>query len=428
MSIDDLRDPLSGAREGRRQRRQYGPLPIRALNRLVGATGLRVRDLGIEAVTRRAERATGFTDWGKPDYLERLRESLGALARDDKLNPLGELSAAIIFHWYATNRLQIVDYLKRHPQVVDIPIEKPVFITGWYRTGTTSLHNLMSLDPRSRVPATWELGFPIPVHLDAARDRRIRRRRIASKWRLADWIAPDQKFAHELRVDPPEECFFLLANAGISIPQIMGLQGYDYASGLLEHSQADTYRDMRIQYQILAHQRDADRWVMKCPMHLWFLDELMEVFPDARIVQTHRPAAEAIPSLCSLASLMSKPFTRDFDGPRHGAFFEDYFRRGIDRAMVARKTIPAEQLLDVRASDLGRDPVGTVRGVYEHFDLPWDAGFMPGAIAGHLSSEKLRLAKRGRGHCYTAEEFGLDRERLSSKFADYEEVFLDDGE
>jgi hypothetical protein len=125
---------------------------------------------------------------------------------------------------------------------------------------------------------------------------------------------------------------------------------------------------------------------------------------------------------------MSKPLTRGFDGPRHGAFFEDYFRRGIDRAMSVRKRIPAEQLLDVTTRDLGRDPVGTVRRVYEHFDLPWDSGEMPGAIAGHLASEKLRTAKRGNGHLYSAEEFGLDRERLSSKFADYEQAFLDGGD
>ena len=398
---------------------------VRSINWLVDRIGLEVCDLSFGSIVANSERRTRSSDWGSDDYLERLRVAIESLEMDSKLTTIGRIGASVLFNWHAANRLRIVDYVKRHPHIPEIEIEKPIFILGWYRTGTTNLHNLLSLDPSHRVPWCWELCYPLPQHPNPERDRRRRIRRTAQKWMLVDLMGKDQKYAHELRAEGPEECLFMLANSALFVQQIMGMLGYSYAETLMKTNVSGAYDDLRLQYQILSDQRPGHRWIMKCPMHLWFLDDLMSVFPDARIIHTHRAAAEAIPSVCSLSAIMARPMAADYDPIRHGAFFRKYCRTGIDRAMDSRRAISPDRLLDIRLSDLSRDPVATVKRAYDRLDLAWDAE-MPARIKAHLKEEELHKKKLGHRHTYTAEQFGLTAEGLSRDFADYEARFLAD--
>jgi len=396
---------------------------VRAINRVLALPGIPKRDLSFDAIVEKAERSVQKSDWGEAAYFEQLRLSVDAMAGGDQLSPLGRAAAADLYNWHATNRLRIVDYVKRHPEVLDVPIARPIFIVGWFRTATTDLHNLLSLDPALRAPLSWELCYPVPEHGDRARDERTRIRRTASKWRLAHFVGPGQKNAHDLRADNPEECFFLLANSAVFLQQIMGQQGYDYARSLLKQNLTRAYRDLRIQYQILASQRPQQPLVLKCPLHLWFLDELLSAFPDARIIHTHRPAAEAIPSLCSMSAIMTRPFARHFQFERHGAFFSEFCRAGIDRAMHVRSRVPADQIYDVHLADLGRDPVATVQSIYRHFGLPGDEEAIRVRTLRHLRAKRGQKRQRGPRHSYTPELFGLTPEGLSAEFQDYEALF-----
>jgi len=329
-----------------------------------------------------------------------------------------------VLRWYATNRLRIVDWVRRHPEVRSIPVVKPIFILGWFRTGTTNLQTLLGLDPNHRVPECWELSYPVSEHANPRRDRKRRSRKIANTLRLANWVAPEQKYAHEIRAENPEECFFLLANSAVSVPQIMSFQGYEYARELLRQDLSVPYQELRLQYQILASQRTAGQWVMKRPFHLWNLDALLAAFPDARIIQTHRTAAKAVPSVCSLSAIMSRPFAERFMPARHGAFFREFCREGIERAMTVRKTLSPSQIVDVRLDDLKRDPIGTARSIYRHFDLEWDEAHMSARIGQHLRDQKRRAMGQEGKHTYSPEQFGLTAAGLHAEFQDYESTFL----
>ena len=115
----------------------------------------------------------------------------------------------------------------------------------------------------------------------------------------------------------------------------MGFSGYGYAMELLKEDLGPAYRDLRMQYQLLDSQTPGQQWIMKCPLHLWYLKELLQAFPDARIIHTHRSVAKAVPSVCSLASIISRPMSRDFNPARHGAFYREFCRDGkIGRAHV----------------------------------------------------------------------------------------------
>jgi hypothetical protein len=152
----------------------------------------------------------------------------------------------------------------------------------------------------------------------------------------------------------------------------------------------------------------------------------LEAFPDARIIHTHRAAAEAVPSVASLSAIMGASLTQEFRPDRHGAFFKEFCRTGIDRAMQVRSRVPASQICDVRLVDLERDPIQTLRGIYEHFDLSWDEDAMPGRVSSYLSDEAKKSRRNKGKHTYSAEQFGLSKEELSSEFADYEALFLDE--
>jgi hypothetical protein len=122
---------------------------------------------------------------------------------------------------------------------------------------------------------------------------------------------------------------------------------------------------------------------------------------------------------------MAQTMAADFDPVRHGAFFREFCRTGIDRMAESRKRIVPEQILDIRLRDLSDDPVGTVKRVYTRFDLPWDHE-MPARIKAHMEQEELHKQKLARRHTYTPEQFGLTAEGLSRDFADYEAAFLAD--
>jgi len=390
--------------------------------------GLRIEqsDVQLERLLESCEKRVGLSDWGHPDYFEKLGLALDCLAGGNALSPIGRMSSHIVHRWHAMNRLRMVDTLKRDPSIAERPIEKPIFIVGWFRTATTSMHNLLSLDPRHRAPDSWELCYPSVEVDDPKRDFRRRFNRTRAKFNLAYVLGPEQKYAHELRAENHEECFFLMANSAASLTQIMGLTGYQYARELLKEDLTQVYLDLKLQYQILDAQRPGEQWVMKCPYHLWYLGDLLKAFPDARIIHTHRTAVKAVPSVCSLASIMSKPLVADFNPQRHGAFFKEFYREGIDRAMKVRPTLPSEQLFDVRLEDLDRDPEGTLRTIYDHFDLEWDEEQMPRRIREYVAAETARSKRYSGRHSYTAEQYGLTREELRAEFADYEEMFIAD--
>jgi len=396
------------------------------INGALRATRIQQSDLTVDGLLDVAHSRLGLSDLGDPSYLDRLNLAVDCLEGGGRLTPIGRLSAHMLHRWHLMNRLRVVDSLKKDPTIEQRPIEKPIFIVGWFRTATTSLHNLLALDPRNRAPECWELCYPAVEVDDPRRDYRRRFNRLQAKFRLAAVIGPEQRYAHDLRAENLEECFFLMANSAVNLQQIMGFTGYQYSRELLKEDMTQVYRELKQQYQLLDSQRPGEQWIMKCPYHLWHLDALLEAFPDARIIHTHRTAVKAVPSVCSLSGIMSKPFARDFSPERHGAFFKEFCREGIDRAMKVRPTLPSEQLMDVRLDDLNHDPVGTLRSIYEHFELEWNEEAMPGRITGHLDAEARRTRGMSGRHKYTAEQFGLTREELRAEFEDYESMFIDD--
>lgn len=365
-----------------------------------------------------AERTTGLSDWGEGGFRARLDAAVDGLNESD-LNTTGLLGARYVLNWHLSNRLRVIDFAKRHPELDDIEIERPLVITGFFRTGTTFLHNVLAADPNNRVAKAWELSYPLGRLGDPLGDVVWRRAQAKFTFGFNQAAIPDQGVAHHVTPDSYEECFFLLENDMAVLTFWVGFAAYGYAREMLKWDMIEPYEFHKLQLKILTAQRSAKRWVLKCPWHIWNLDALMAVYPDARIVYTHRDIAKALASHCSLAARLASKVRRSLDVKELGAFWLDYARIGLERSMESRKKIPESQLYDVRLRDLMANPMTVLQDLYCYFDMEFDE-----EIAARLEARIAEKPTAQEGeHDYRIEDFGLTNEGIRETLKAYNERF-----
>ena len=313
------------------------------------------------------------------------------------------------------NRLKIEGAFKRHPEIQDVPVRRPLVITGLPRSGTTFLHRLTSEDPGGRTLLFWEQFEPAPPPRPEtyATDPRIARARKAID--LMVKIAPGIPAAHLFAAEEAEECNGLFANEFRA-----GIIGFmfdvpDFSRWLNDQDLTIGYRAMRRQLQLLSLRVRGDHWVLKAPAHLYGIDSLLAVYPDACIVQTHRDPLKVIPSVCSLAagfrSIVSDPIDRN----KLGADFVEAMAVGPNRTMKVRETADPARFFDVRYENLIADPIGTVREVCGHFGYDFSPSH-EGRARRYLADNPQH--KHG-VHRYSLSDFGLDADTVNAHFAPY---------
>ena len=392
-------------------------LPFSALNKL-DRLSEKMIPIDSERVMKMAQRTTGLDDWGNGGFRARLDAAVDGL-NEAELNTTGLFGARYVLNWHLGNRLRIVDFAKRHPELDDVDIERPVVITGFFRTGTTFLHNVLAADPNNRVAQAWELAYPVGRLGDPLGDVTWRRAQAKFTFGFNQAAIPDQGVAHNVTADSYEEDFFLLENDMAVLTFWVGFAAYGYAREMLNWDMMEPYRFHKLQLKILNAQQSAKRWVLKCPWHIWNMDALMAVYPDAQVIFTHRDISKALASHCSLSARMASKLKRSLDVKELGEFWLDYTRIGLERAMESRKNIPESQLYDVRLRDLMANPMTVLQDIYAHFDLEFNeeiAGLLEERIGEKPTSQEGE-------HEYAIEDFGLTDERVRETLKTYNERF-----
>lgn len=380
--------------------------------------GFKRTDPDFDAVVAEALRMQkGLTDFGGDDHWPALRQLMASLDHAE-WTAIGKFLVRAMARRALEHRLRIEDWFSKNPDANDIPIHRPIFVLGFPRTGTTLLQNLLSLPTHRRPLQFWELVSPIPVHSDYETDRRRRSRAIKMYIFGAALIAPELPKLHHVAPDSPEECWSLFANtlSVLNFDLSHGLE--DYGDWLLEQNLVWAYAEYRRQLQMLLHTQPAERLVLKCPEHLWFVDSLLKVFPDACIVMTHREPTDCIASYCSMVSLNRRTMAGHIDPKPLGRHIMKRFRQGTERAMAAREAHGHEsQFLDVDFYDLVADPAAVVHRIESHFGLKSTDQTI---LDEYLNRD--RHDNRG-AHKYSAELYGLDSDRVHKEFAPYIERF-----
>lgn len=392
-------------------------LPFSLVNKLDGLSKKMI-PIDVDRVMKMAERTTGLSDWGDGSFRQRLQATVDGL-NAAHLNTTGLFGARYVLNWHLGNKLRIVDFAKRHPELDDMEIERPVVITGFFRTGTTFLHNVLAADPDNRVAKAWELSYPLGRLGDPLGDVAWRRAQAKFTFGFNQAAIPDQGVAHHVTADSYEECFFLLENEMAVLTFWVGFAAYDYANAMLDWDMVEPYRSHELQLKILQAQRSAKRWVLKCPWHIWNMDALMTVYPEAQIIFTHRDIANALASHCSLSARMASKLKRSLDVNELGRFWLDYAKIGLDRAMEARRHIPEAQLYDVRLRDMMASPMTVLEDIYSHFDLeltPETAALLEQRVSEKPTSQEGE-------HEYSIEDFGLTNDEVRETLRTYNERF-----
>lgn len=363
-----------------------------------------------DALISDARRRTGLEDTGDDRFGEGLDRILAESA--GRYSGLGDALLRSYLARGLQTRLRSVDYIKRHPDVLQVPIEEPIVILGLPRSGTTAIQNLLAASPANARLEFWELASVVPVdEPDAVADRERRIRDLARVLRAMNVFAPELDSIHHATPTTSEEDWHLLVPSfhALVFQSAFGLEAY--GRWLQDEADMDwAYGELKQRLQIILHRRPRQRLVLKCPDHLWFLDALMGAFPDARIVQTRRDPVECIASYASMVALMERTLTGRIEWEPLATRLTDFLYRGAQRGEEARARHDDRRFRDVPFDELMRDPAGVVRRVSQHFGLvtPSDR-----AIRGEL--ERPRADQLG-SHRYSHRRLGLEPAVIHRRF------------
>ncbi len=399
--------------------RPYRPRAVALAN----ALGRRLARAGIEApleeraLLEAAERRTGLSDFGDGSFREPLRVLLRAIAGEARLHPVGRLITRERLIGVLANRLRVERALAGDPRIARATLAPPLVITGLQRTGTTLLHRLLASDPRLRWLASWEALHPAPPD---GRDRRVRAAERAEQG-LA-YLAPDFFAIHPVEARAPEEDVLLLDFAFRSTVPESTLRVPSYARWLEGEDQRPAYAYMATLMRVLSAQRGAGkRWLLKTPHHLEWIDALLETFPGARVVWTHRDPAITVPSFCSMIAHGRGVFSDEVDPREIGADLMRKLGRLVDRAMDARRRAPEGTFFDVRYERFLADPLAEVRRIYAWIGEP-----LPPHVEARMARTLAASPQHKHGtHRYALAAFGLEEASVRARFAQYRERFVD---
>jgi hypothetical protein len=369
-----------------------------------------------------ATRLTGLNDFGADEYVDGLAVLLSSYSRDEKLTPLGQKMSRVFIRDALAARLISEDAWKRYPGHASVTIEQPIFVMGLPRTGTTALHRLLTADPDHQGLEMWLTMMPQPRPPRSTWADDPFYAQVEQWYRQHHVEHPEFMGLHYLGADQIEECWRLLVQSMRSISFECLAHLPTYSSWLQSKDWTDAYRRHRRNLQLIGLNDPGKRWVLKNPSHLFALDEIFSVYPDALIIQTHRLPRVVIGSACSLSAHATQGWSEKFVGALIGADQLDLWARGLDRFMAARDSRDQSRFCDVWYDEFVTDPIATVESVYEYFKLE-----LTGAAADAMRKMAAESVTSGAGvrrdaswrHQYSLEDFGLSAEQVDERFAGY---------
>ncbi len=320
-----------------------------------------------------ARRSTGLNDFGDPPVEPALSLLTNSLEQEANLHPLGRFLIRVHLRGLLETRLRLADLWRQRAEgLTSAPIERPIFITGMPRSGSTFLHELLSEDPDHRTPRVWEVMFPIPKSKHrATADPRIRKAAMCL-WMFRR-LAPQADAVFPMRAHSPHECVAIHSHTFLSEEFISTCRIPTYESFLRHADLRPSYTWERRFLQHLQSGQTPRRWVLKSPDHVYGLERLFSVFPDALIVQTHRNPLEVLKSSCQLTEVLHGLYARPGNREELAAREVRVLADGMDRLVEFRDAHPelADRFVDVKYTELVSDPLGVVEQIYRHFDIPF---------------------------------------------------------
>jgi len=375
----------------------------------------------VEAARARAE----LQDFGDEAFREPMRLLLDSLDREADLNAGGRMAQRARVEDILVNRLRAEDHFRRSPEILEQQLAPPIVIVGLSRTGTTMLQRLLASDPDAYAVLWWENRNPAPLpgHVWGGHDARIDD--AVEQVRLILEAAPQLASIHPWDPEGPDEEILLLEHSFYSTTPESMANVPSYRAWLRTRDQTPGYRYLERLLQLLQWQKrragsEAARWVLKTPHHLGYLDVLFRVFPETRVIQTHRDPLETIPSVASMYHALWSLACDDPDPLEVGRQCAEHYAQALARCLEVRDAMGPERFVDVDYRAVVRDPLQEVRRIYEQL------GSSLTSAAEAAMTEWIRTHARDTrpAHDYTLEKFGYSERGIARDFAAYRERFI----
>jgi hypothetical protein len=369
-----------------------------------------------ETLIAEAEQELGLSDWGGEEFREPLKRISVSAAGEAYLTPAGELHLMNRIRTLLRNRLRMIADRGRLSGIVEQQIVRPIFITGLPRAGTTHTHALLSQDPGSRSPRLWEILDPSPPAACDELNRGVRLNQVQSELEKMGFSSPELKHIHQTDASTAEEDGFIFEHTFASrnfaafwrMPSFM-----DYVNDEVDQTQVFDYH--RKFLQSAQHGCPRDRWVLKSPPHLYFMEALLAVYPDAIVIQNHRDPARIIPSISNFYVKLRELFSHRVDPAEIADFHLHNWLEGLERCdAVRRKPEFKDRFYDIHYLDIAREPLKTIEAFYAHFDLP-----LSDDTHRRMNAYVEAREREGHGTDYTLADYSLQEGRIDEMYAGY---------
>lgn len=358
---------------------------------------------------------TGFDDFGDMPYREGLEVLLETYDRH-VVDPEGRKRCRDRVVTLLATRLKCENAFTTIPEIHQQEIVAPIFVTGLPRSGTSALLNLLVTAPENRGVLQWEVQFPDPWPGCKPGEEDPRYPYLVK----ALEETRDSEFAkiHYIDADTPEECVLLHAFAIHGVHLGFEIMLEPYRSWLLEQDLAPLYAYQKKQLQMLNWRNPGQQWMLKAPAHMWGIDAIREVFPDARFIWCHRDPQAVVPSINSMNSALLGMYLGDtghIDSGEMGRSVMEWYAMSLETGLKQREKLPGQLFVDCSQQEFVEQPMALVERVYREFDLTFSSAAR-GAMQAHVDANPK--GKHGK-HEYDLASFGLTREMIDQRFAFY---------
>lgn len=378
--------------------------------------------LDAAAMIKEAERVTGLKDWDGDSFKHPFSVLINSINTEAGLHELGVARARQYLSARLEQRLRMVQDRKLRPTIASQVIDRPIFIVGLPRAGTTYLHTLISRNPATLAALHWQLLLPSPPPNDPSIDHGESIRSIEAMLEYQGSLSPSIKLMHEHDAKLPEEDFLAFEFSFVSTGFLGFFDVPEYVAQVLGGDFTPAYEWHRRALQAMQIGAEQRRWILKAPEHTMHLDTLLKVYPDAVIVQNHRDPSKVMASTFSLLSAIRSNYTDRVQrvGRAEALHFLQMYSKGLMHGINVRKDAVMDgRFLDVHYLELARDPVSVVAKVHQHAGLPFTD-----QVRNDVESwaQSHRQGAHGK-HKYALADYGLTQGEVHEVFKDYIERY-----
>ncbi len=368
----------------------------------------------------------GLRDFGSDSYRQPLEKLVYSLEHEADLNQIGVTVLRQRVVDILANQLRIQAYLQRHPEILDEEIVEPLVVVGLPRTGTTMLHRTIAADDRMFAPLWYEVRYPCPA-LDwdpAGVDQRV----VDAKAEMKAMVDanPELLAVHPMDAMGPDEDIMLLEQSfySFNIQAFARLPTFDAWIEAQDHTVGYEYLKLLLQFLQWQKKRtglSAERWTLKAPHHLHYMDLVFKVFPDAKVVLTHRDPVDTIPSLTSMTAGIWVIYSDNADPTEVGRTWSRKFANGMNHTMDVREQMGDERFLDLWFRDTVSQPLQEIQKIYDFIGME----LTDEARAEMTQWQDFNKRELRPPHEYTLEQYGFTEAGLKQQFDRYRQKFID---